>query len=727
LFHWKKNSIAYRLTFQVILFSTIMALLVTIFQLYLDYRQEIRGIENFFVSIAETSVRPLEESVWILDDLQVNLQIEGLTKRQDIVYAAVEMGDRIAWSKGTPVGKNSISHTFPLLYQVRGDWEQIGLLHVVASLEGIHARLLRRIITLVSTNAFKTFLVSGFILFLFHGNITRHLIGLSAHVRDIDIRQKQPDTIVLEREPPRNPDELDQVTDVLNTLWQEGCRAYADLHAQEQRLRLFLDATEEAVFGVNAEGMCTFINGNGLDSLLLHDREAVLGQDILTMLAQHHCDNFQPCVISDQIRKTIAAREILLTDEAVLVRADGSALLVSLRSYPVIENNLCTGAVVFFADLSHQQKLEQEKKLFAKVIRQAPALILILDAHGLIEYVNTGFQQIIGTEAEVLVGLPVFDCFQDQELIDQVEEVSQVILSGGTWTGTLSTIGASGQRIDLDATVFPILNQSGQRTNVVAMARDITRERQLTEQLHHAQKMEAIGKLAASIAHEFGNPLLGIRFAIRDVQQRPKLDDDDKKLLQLAENECDRMRKLIRDLQCFNRPSTGLKTRIDLHRALEDILLFHRNLLNKQKIQVVKKFALQPLFVCGVEDQLRQVFINLILNAQDAMVTQGDGVLTVITGQDTEVWIRICDTGQGINPENFDRIFEPFFSTKAAVEGTGLGLPVSYGIIRAHGGMIDVESTPGRTIFSIRLPAETTCEGSLHLSPDTGTTVASGA
>lgn len=684
-----------------------IALVVTIFQLYLDYRQEILGIQRFFVSIAETSVPPLEESVWILDDLQVNLQIEGLTKRQDIAYAAVEMGGRIAWSKGTPVVKNSMSHTFPLLYQVRGELEQIGLLHVVASLEGIHARLLRRIITLVSTNAFKTFLVSGFILLLFHRNITRHLIGLSAHVRDIDIRQKQPDTIVLKRDRPRKSDELDQVTDALNTLWREGCRAYADLHAQEQRLRLFLNATEEAVFGVNTEGRCTFINGKFLDFLLIHDREALIEQDILDMLAQYHCDNMRPCVISDQVRKTIAARETLSTDEAALFRADGSALLVSLRSYPVMEKGQCTGAVVFFADLSRQQKLEQEKKLFAKVIRQAPALILILDAQGLIEYVNTGFQEIIGLGTEKLVGQPVFDYFQNQELADQVDEVGEVILSGGTWIGTLSITGAAGQCIDLDATVFPILNESGQRTNIVAMARDITRERQLIEQLHHAQKMEAIGKLAASFAHEFGNPLLGIRFAIRDIQQRQCLDTDDKKLLQLAENECDRMRKLIRDLQCLNRPSTGLKSRIDLHRTLEDVLLLHRNLLNKQKIRVVKEYALQPLFVCGVEDQLRQVFINLILNAQDAMITQGGGVLTVTTGQDTDVWIRICDTGPGINHEIFDRIFEPFFSTKAAVEGTGLGLPVSYGIIRAHGGRIDVESTPGRTIFLIRLPADT--------------------
>lgn len=726
MFHWKKNSIAYRLTFQVIFFSTMIALVSTALQLYLDYRQELLGIQKFFASIAETSIRPLEESVWILDDLQVNLQIEGLTKRQDIVYAAVEMDTQVVWSKGTPVVKNSISHTFPLLYQVRGDIEQIGLLHVVASLEGIYERLTRRIITIIGSNAVKTFLVSGFILIIFHRNITRHLIGLSERVRDIDIRHRQPEPIMLDRDHHRHPDELVQVTEGLNFLCQSGYRAYSDLHVQEQRLRLFLDATEEAVFGVDALGQCTFINGNGMALLLVTERETLLGKDILAVLAQSHGNIRLSSIFSEQIRKTIADREVLLADEVPLFRADGSSLLVYLRSYPVIENGLCTGAVVFFADISRQQKLEQEKKLFTKVIRQAPALILIVDANGLIEYVNTGFQQIIGTGSEELVGKPVLDCFQDQNLEKQVEEVGRVINGGSTWIGTLSAASATGRRIDLDATIFPIFNQAGQRTNVVAMARDITRELQLTEQLHHAQKMEAIGKLAASIAHEFGNPLLGVRFAIRDIQQRRGIDPEDKKLLQLAENECDRMRKLIRDLQCFNRPSTGRKTRFDLHRALEEILLLQRNLLRKKKIQVVKDFDRRILSVFAVEDQIRQVFINLILNAHDVMTAQGGGVLTLTTSLEAEVWVTVGDNGPGIKPENIDRIFEPFFTTKSAVEGTGLGLPVSYGIIKAHGGAIEVESTPGRTVFSVRLPVETPPGASVH-SPEDGNVAAAAA
>jgi PAS domain S-box-containing protein len=401
---------------------------------------------------------------------------------------------------------------------------------------------------------------------------------------------------------------------------------------------------------------------------------------------------------------TISEKKALLADEMPLLRSDGSFLLISSHSYPVMEKEHCTGAIVFFTDIGRQQKLEQEKQLFTKVIRQAPALILITDANTTIEYVNASFEQVMGPAAEDLMGKKVLDCFPKLHRGKELEQVGKLIRRGETWIGTFASTNAFGRSINLEAVIFPILNRQGLLTNVVAMGRDITRERQLVEQLHHAQKLEAIGKLAASIAHEFGNPLLGIRFALRDVQQRQGIDPEDKKLLQLAENECDRMRKLIRDLQQFNRPSTGRKTVFDLHRILEEILVLHHNLLTKKKIDIVREFDSRTIRLSAVEDQIRQVFINLIMNAGDAMNAHG-GSLTIGTArQEEEAIVTVADNGSGIKPENLSRIFEPFFTTKSAVEGTGLGLPVSYGIVGAHGGAIEVRSKPGNTVFTVRLP-----------------------
>ena len=702
---WKKNHIARRLTFQVILFSTVVALLLTALQLYLDYRKDLNDIYTFFASIKETSLRPLEESVWILDDLQVRLQLEGLIKRQDIVYAAVEMGDQIAWTKGTPARDNALSRTFPLFHQVRGVPEQIGRLQVTASLAGVYQRLLRRIIILLSSNAIKTFLVSGFILLLFRKNITRHLTRLAEYVADIDIRHRQPPPLELQgRRPHRPADEIDQVTATLNTLCQSGYRAFLDLRTQEQHLRLFFDATEEAIFGVDAQGICTFINRAGQEHWLGADLKEFIGSPILARFTQDCRDLAQPDLLSQQVLATIDEKKVLLTDEMELLRPDGTLLLISLRSYPVMADQVCIGAIVFFADISRQQRLEQEKQLFTKVIRQAPALILIVDAHDTIEYVNASFEQVTGYQASALVGRSVFDAFQGLDLDRQIGEIDQQLSRGRTWFGTITRTNALGRLINLEAAIFPILNRQGQLTNVVAMGRDITRELQLVEQLHHAQKMEAIGKLAASIAHEFGNPLLGVRFALRDVQQRPGIPQEDKDLLHLAENECDRMRQLIRDLQQVNRPSVGKRTEFDLHRILSEILVLQQTLLSKKNITLVREYDQQPIRLAAVEDQIRQVFINLIINAGDAMTPKG-GTLTIATERrETEVVVTVGDTGPGINAENLDHIFEPFFTTKAAVEGTGLGLPVSYGIVHAHGGTIEVGSMPGKTEFRVRLP-----------------------
>lgn len=704
---WKKNRIAYRLTLQVILFSTMVTLLVTALQLYLDYRRDLADIQSFFTSIETTSIRPLEESVWILDDLQVNLQLEGLIKHRDIVYAAVEMGDQIAWTKGAPVEENRLSRIFPLSHSVRGTPEQIGRLRVMASLDGVYERLLRRVVILLSSNALKTFLVSGFILLLFRKNISRHLTKLAEYVEVIDIRNSKPRPLQLDRSPSRQPDELDQVTATLNALCQTGFQAFLDLRTKEQHLRLFFDSTEETIFGVDLQGICTFINRAGQDHFLAAAPDLLIGCPILERFAQDCLELPHPDLLGEQVRTTIREQRVLVTDEMPLCRPDGELLLISLRSYPLQEHKQCTGALVFFADISQQQKLEQVKQLFTKVVRQSPAPILIVDANGTIEFVNASFATVTGYEIGALVGNNVIKAFQDLHLEQQIKGVAQSIIAGETWIGTFDATNALGRTIHLEAIIFPILNPQGKLTNVVAMGRDTTRELQLSEQLHHAQKMEAIGKLAASIAHEFGNPLLGVRFALRDVKQRPNLSPEDTNLLQLAENECDRMRKLIRDLQQFNRPSIGKKTDFDLHRILDETLQLHQNLLTKKNITLIRNYHKHPIRLGAVEDQIRQVFINLLINAGDAVTAEG-GTVTIGTALgEEEIMVTVGDDGPGIKPENIDHIFEPFFTTKSAVEGTGLGLPVSYGIIRAHGGRITVHSVPGQTEFTIRLPLET--------------------
>mgnify|MGYP000008681529 CR=1 FL=1 len=226
-------------------------------------------------------------------------------------------------------------------------------------------------------------------------------------------------------------------------------------------------------------------------------------------------------------------------------------------------------------------------------------------------------------------------------------------------------------------------------------------------QLLHAEKLGAVGKLAASIAHEFNNPICGIRNVLDGLMRQGCLEGENLQMVELAIRECQRIAKLTKDLQSFNRPTSGIETRVDVHAALEDILLLCRKNLKNKGISLLKEFAPSLPGVQAVEDQLKQVFLNLLTNAEESIPGK-TGTITVRTEERGGfVAVQFQDTGHGIAPENQPRIFEPFFSTKSAAKGTGLGLSVSYGIVTRHGGTIEVESAIGiGSVFTVLLPVE---------------------
>jgi len=163
---------------------------------------------------------------------------------------------------------------------------------------------------------------------------------------------------------------------------------------------------------------------------------------------------------------------------------------------------------------------------------------------------------------------------------------------------------------------------------------------------------------------------------------------------------------MIQDLQNFNRPTSGVMAPVDIHQAIESILLLLKKELKNKKIWIERKYAENLPIIRAVSDQLKQVIINLLMNAAHAMKDTG-GTITITTAilSDDMVGIQVRDTGTGIDSHNLRRIFEPFFTTKPETEGTGLGLSVSHGIIKRHGGRMKVESEVGKgSAFTVLLP-----------------------
>ncbi len=227
------------------------------------------------------------------------------------------------------------------------------------------------------------------------------------------------------------------------------------------------------------------------------------------------------------------------------------------------------------------------------------------------------------------------------------------------------------------------------------------------EQLLHSEKLAAVGKLSASIAHEFNNPLQSVMTIIKGIGQYVPMEKKEEELVDLALQECHRMKNLIFNLRDFFQPTSGTPTQVDIHDILDTLFLISKKDFHTNNITIIKKYADNIPPIMAVADQLKQVFLNLLINAASAC--EGGGVITVTTEtfRGESIAVHIEDNGIGINSANISRIFEPFFTTKPDLKGTGLGLSVSYGIIKKHGGHIDVKSEPGKgSIFSVFLPIE---------------------
>ena len=294
----------------------------------------------------------------------------------------------------------------------------------------------------------------------------------------------------------------------------------------------------------------------------------------------------------------------------------------------------------------------------------------------------------------------------------------------------------NGQKRYYELNIYPIWEKDGKISRFIHISRDITqhkkeeeeltrrleqmvedRTRQLKEtheKLLHQDKMSSLGKLSASVVHEINNPIAGIlnlimlmkRITAEDVVKQKEIDQF-KHYLDLMENETRRTSRIVSNLLAFARQSKMEPRRLSVNQLIEKTLFLNSNLLKIDGVKVETKLDPNLPDLLGSEDQLQQVFMNLLSNAAEAMES-GGGRLSIETKHllsEDKLQINFKDTGPGIPEDNIPKLFEPFFTTKKKGKGVGLGLSVAYGIIQEHDGSIYVKSEVGHgTTFQVKLP-----------------------
>lgn len=343
---------------------------------------------------------------------------------------------------------------------------------------------------------------------------------------------------------------------------------------------------------------------------------------------------------------------------------------------------------------------------FYSAIEQVRDSIVITDPEGKIVYVNPAFQQITGYGREEAIGKSPNIMKSGRHSSEFYAQLWETLRAGEAWRGRFINRAKDGHLFTEEATIAPVLNRSGQLINYVAVKRDVTLEIEMQERLQQSQKMDAIGRLAGGVAHDFNNMLMVIVSYAEMAQQSLEEDDPARAALAQVLRAANRSFALTRQLLAFSRKQVLAPQVLDCNAILTETSSMVRRLIS-ENIELRCELASDLWPVKADPDQIAQVILNLCVNSRDAMPHGGTLVLTTrnYPADEGYVVITVSDTGTGISPEVRKKLFEPFFTTKERGKGTGLGLATVYGIVQQSGGHIRVQSSPGQgAIFSVYLP-----------------------
>ena len=498
--------------------------------------------------------------------------------------------------------------------------------------------------------------------------------------------------------------------------------------------RIFFEAVPDAMVAVNEAGLIVQVNSQ-TERLFGYTEGELLGQRVEVLVPVAKREMHQG--YRDRFRQKPEMRRMGAQLDLHGRRKDGSEFPVEISLSPVATDS---GMLVLSAirDISARKRIEEELKKaqdelnaakdrqlqesqsrLALIVDSSQDAIITKNLEGIITHWNKGAEQTYGYAAEEVIGKPISILAPG----DRKDETAQILarIRGGERVEHFETIRVrkDGKRLNVSVSVSPIHDASGEIVGASVIARDVTGQKRSEEMLRQAQKMEAVGRLAGGVAHDFNN-VLGIVTACCELL-RSRVDQSG--LSQYIDNIQEAAKRgslLTRQLLSFSRRQVGQQPRLlDVNESLKEVVKLLRPLMGDD-VQISVRQGAEVAVVETDPAQLDQVVMNIAVNARDAMPNGGKLILeTSIQEFDAAlaerhppmkagryVLLAVSDTGVGMDQTTLSQIFEPFFTTKEIGKGTGLGLATVYGIVKQNGGHIWVYSEVGRgTTFKIYLPS----------------------
>lgn len=507
-------------------------------------------------------------------------------------------------------------------------------------------------------------------------------------------------------------------------------RPYDDLHQQRNMLSQIINSIPQAVFWKDLHGVYLGCNRVFARQGGVAEPVELIGKNDYAMPWGHESAVMYRADDQEVMTRNKAKYHII----EQLQNAAGETIWIDTTKIPLVNAaGQVSGVLGVFDDITARKRGDEELKqalLFnQQIIDSAQEGIIVYDRELCYRVWNPFMEKITGVPATDVLGKNVLEVFPFLKEAGVMERLATILQGGSSDTIEFAfDIPASGKKGWTEDRSAPLVNAAGDIIGVIGTVRDITESRKTEEQLHQAQKMESIGRLAGGVAHDFNNMLSVImgnaELALLHIDPRHEVCANLKEIRHSAERSAD----LTRQLLAFARKQTVAPQLLDLNEAISKILKMLQRLIGEDVH--LAWHAASNLWTVKVDpSQIDQILANLCVNARDAI--KNSGIITIetensridesycATNSDAEpgeyVRITVSDNGEGMSPEIMSHIFEPFYTTKELGKGTGLGLATVYGIVRQNKGFINVYSEPGKgAAFAVYLPR------SLEISVDHG-------